>query len=154
MESVKVLLVEDSKRDRVDLVNRLAACRQYHFTVVETCSLAEALSAMDSERFHVVLLDLNLPDSNMTKSLTAIRSREDSPPVVVVTGTDDDIVFKYAVQHGADDFIVKDSYDLRRLCRALVCAILQNENSRKFRIANLQLRKAIDGLSEMARRMD
>lgn len=65
-----------------------------------------------------VLLDLGLPDSQGMATLQAIRPYAPACPIVVLTGDDSESVGLSAVADGAQDFLVKGSFDggLLRRC--------------------------------------
>lgn len=66
-----------------------------------------------------VLLDLGLPDAQGLATLQAIRPYAPACPVVVLTGDDDEAVGLQAVVDGAQDFLVKGSFDGGLLRRCL-----------------------------------
>ena len=69
-ETLRVLVVEDS-RDQAELVEDiLASIAHYHATVTHAERLASALRLLDTESFDLILLDLNLPDS---RGLAVVR---------------------------------------------------------------------------------
>ena len=66
-----------------------------------------------------VLLDLGLPDSQGMATLQAIRPYAQTCPIVVLTGDDSETVGLSAVVDGAQDFLVKGSFDAGLLRRSL-----------------------------------
>jgi len=66
-----------------------------------------------------VLLDLGLPDSQGLETLASIRLLAAHCPILVLTGDDDENTGLQAVAEGAQDFLVKGSFDAGLLRRSL-----------------------------------
>ncbi len=129
-----MLLVEDNPSD-ADLVRALLTrIRTPRFKLDHVQGLDHALSALETEHVDVVLLDLELPDSSGMASIRRILATHPQTPIVVLTGVDDDRVGMRAVQEGAQDFLVKGSFDGSAAARSLFYAIerarLQNQMRR------------------------
>lgn len=71
---------------------------------------------------NAVLLDLGLPDGQGLTTLHAIRPHAVLCPIVVLTGDDDEQLGLAAIVEGAQDFLVKGSFDARLLRRCLAFA--------------------------------
>ncbi|MEM0966733.1 MAG: diguanylate cyclase [Verrucomicrobiota bacterium] len=116
--SLQVLLVEDdllaAKLVRVILGKGGVAAETTHVTTIES-----AKDKLARRRFDVILLDLNLPDSNTEETLQHSVSLAEMHPVIVLTGNDSEEVGVRAVQLGAQDYLVKGEYNDRMLLRAL-----------------------------------
>lgn len=64
-----------------------------------------------SEKFDVMVLDWNLPDTNGLDELDWLRGDLGSnTPVIFITGRDDEKSIVEALEHGADDYMVKPVY--------------------------------------------
>jgi DNA-binding response OmpR family regulator len=68
----------------------------------------------------VVLLDLNLPDSQDLETLHRLREREPNLPIIVVTGIEDRRKAVEALANGAQDYLVKGHADGHLLERAIL----------------------------------
>jgi len=122
-KAIHVLLVEDNASD-AELVERLLApCGSPCFKVTRTASLSAALPIALQGGCDVVLLDLSLPDSLGMPSLRELALTVPRMPIVVWTGLDDDLAAIEAMQHGAQDYLVKGRHDGALLGRSLRCAI-------------------------------
>lgn len=102
-----VLVVDDDPDTRLLLRSVLES---KDFRVTEAADGPEALSLLDGpEAFHLVTLDLNMPEMPGLEVLKAIRSRVRTAalPVVVATAADDPDVEIELFENGADDFVVK-----------------------------------------------
>lgn len=125
----RVLLVEDNPAD-ADLVRELLEQSQherYAFTVVERMS--EALDAINEESPHVVLLDLRLPDCAGTQSVIHLRGSARGIPIVVLTGTEDDVLALECIEAGAEDYVSKNELTTRALIRTVGYAIARRRET-------------------------
>jgi two-component system alkaline phosphatase synthesis response regulator PhoP len=100
----KLLLVEDELNVGSTLKDRLT---HEGFQAVWSQSLAQAKSALLSEKFNLALLDVNLPDGNGFDVARLIRSSQPGTAIVFLTaaGTPEDRI--HGLELGAEDYIVK-----------------------------------------------
>jgi two-component system OmpR family response regulator len=116
---MRLLLVED---DAMIGETVLQVLRGEHYAVDWVRDGAMADTALRSEQYDLVLLDLGLPQRDGLEVLRALRSRRDTTPVLVATARDavgDRIA---GLDAGADDYVVKpyDSDELLARIRALI----------------------------------
>jgi DNA-binding NtrC family response regulator len=91
MFEYNVLLEEDSDSDALLIKVHLRSDTRFLVTHVET--LAGACEALgNSSAFHVVILDLNLPDSMGLSTFGSLHDRFPEIPVVILSGQDDEEV--------------------------------------------------------------
>ncbi|MEQ8278661.1 MAG: response regulator [Deltaproteobacteria bacterium] len=127
-ETTRVLLVEDNPADAA-LITRYLKDHSPQFEISAARSLAEALSTAHAERADVILLDLGLPDSDGTKTVTAV-SQACRQPIVVLTGrisTDDGLECLAA---GAHDYLPKSELSSSQLRRAIGYALFRSREER------------------------
>lgn len=101
-----VLVVED-----MATVRRLIAALlgQHSFSVTEACDGSEALEHIRTSAFDVVLLDLELPDTDgldLCRTLRADANTSDAY-IVIVSGRTDESDRIRGLDAGADDYVVK-----------------------------------------------
>lgn len=94
-----------------------------------------------------VLLDLGLPDSQGLDALQAIKPHAAQCPIIVLTGDDTETVGLAAVAAGAQDFLVKGSFDAALLRRCIGFA----GQRKRMELAMLQ-RSLQDDLTGLPRR--
>lgn len=101
---MRVLVVEDDRLLSEGLVSMLT--RAGH-AVEHTESGLEADARLTSDTFHLVVLDVGLPDINGFEVLRRLRNRQSSAKVLVLTARDavDDRV--RGLDLGADDYLTK-----------------------------------------------
>lgn len=112
---MRVLLVEDD-----ELIGKgvVVGLRQHGIEVRHVGSAQEAEAMHAEQSFHVLVLDLGLPDRDGLDLLACMRAVEPDLPVLILTARD-------AIEHrlkglhgGADDYMVKP-FDLRELAARL-----------------------------------
>jgi two-component system KDP operon response regulator KdpE len=99
-----LLLVEDDAQLRRALALTL---RARGHRVVEAATGAEALGAVERGRADLVILDLGLPDIDGIDVIRAIRSGDQTIPVVVLSARRDQSDKVEALDAGADDYVTK-----------------------------------------------
>ncbi len=121
--SLKVLIVEDSEVDRRILESMLYEPTCHISSLKTTASLNSAIKEIETNQFDVVVLDLNLPDSNGFHTLTAINKKFPHLAIVVNTGAYEDSVGIKALSLGAQDFLLKGKYTTYLLNKTLRYAL-------------------------------
>ena len=104
---IKVLLIEDNPAD-VLLLKESLSCdllTDFHVTVAE--HLKHGLVKLAEENFDVLLLDLDLPDSQGLETFKTTHAQFFNIPIIVLSGITDDLTALQAVQAGAQDCLVK-----------------------------------------------
>jgi len=104
MKLYNLLIVDDEQRFADMLARRLKlrGCN------CEVCySGRDALDILELKNFHLVLLDLHLPDIYGTEVLTRIRKYDERTPVIIVTGHGTEKDRLECMQQGAHAFMHK-----------------------------------------------
>ncbi len=118
-----ILHVEDNADDALLLQRVLRTAAGDGFRLTRAARLDEALRLLHTARLDAVLLDLGLPDSAGVETLRRVRAQAPAVPVVVLTGHDDQACAEWAVQHGAQDCLIKGRVDGEGVVRVLRYAI-------------------------------
>lgn len=138
-KSARICLVED---EPVSAGITLRMLREAGLAgeVASAATLEDGLAALETGGVDVALLDMGLPDSAGMATVTAVCGRFPRLPVVVMTGTDDEAVGLEALQHGAQDYLVKGQFDDRELKRVIRYAMERKEllNEKEALIEKLQ----------------
>ena len=121
-EKIKVLLVEDVSIDALSVQRMLTEGTDGSFTLEHVTRLSEAIERLDKTCFDVVLLDLGLPESFGLETLIQMRAQAAHVPIIVLTGQDETLSIN-ALQHGAEDYLVKERINRGALRRCLRYAI-------------------------------
>lgn len=120
---MKVLLIEDNPVDAQLTQDLLSEWPSDRFDLVQVSTLSDGLAHLSRDRFDVVLLDLSLPDTFGLGTVTQVLSTSTGIPVVVLSGHDDHTLALQAIQHGAQDYLVKGEGGTDVLARAILYAI-------------------------------
>jgi len=99
----QILVLEDEPATQAMLVSLMEA---EGFKVVSASSGAEAQTAIDNNRFDLVLLDLNLPDDDGLYIARKLRAKSDLG-IIMLTSRKEDIDRVVGLEMGADDYITK-----------------------------------------------
>ncbi len=131
-----VLLIEDNPGD-ADLTRLRLVEANSDVEVKCVERLADGLACL-AEKPTVVLLDLNLPDSRGAATYRSILDKAPGVPVVILSGQDDEALATKAVHHGAQDYLVKGSFDAKDLDRAMRYAVERQALWRALEMAQKQ----------------
>lgn len=116
---MRLMLVEDSPRLRELLAERI---RDAGWRLNSVGTLAEAIEALGSINYDLLLVDLGLPDGDGKQLIRKLRMQGARLPILVITarGAIDDRV--EALDSGADDYLIKpfNHIELLARCRALL----------------------------------
>jgi DNA-binding NarL/FixJ family response regulator len=128
--AIIVLLVEDSDTDRELFVAHVPADGSLGFEFRFARTLQAARTTLSTEKVDLIVLDLNLPDSDGLDTCRTIKAAAPEIPIVVLTGTNDEEVGIAAVAAGAQDYLVKGTNDDNLLPRAIRFALQRAERER------------------------
>lgn len=146
-DPIRVLYIEDDADTAALIRTRLIHSDGSRFDVEHACDLRSALRAINDRHFDVVLTDLNLPDSEGTRTLKRLVAVRRQMPLVVFSAIDDERAVIDILRSGAQEYIVKGNGDGNVIARALRQAI-----ERKRTEMNLQRLAHYDSLTGLANR--
>jgi diguanylate cyclase (GGDEF)-like protein len=119
----RILLVEDNPADARLMAEYLKDSGDGRVELQHVDNLHTALKRLSEQKYDVVLLDLSLPDGKDLDTVGRVCAANPHLPVIVLTGTDDDVISLSAVQAGAQDYLVKGQVDGPGITRAIRYAI-------------------------------
>ncbi len=105
---IEILVVDDHTIFRSG-VRRLLLDEEDIRVTGEARNAAEALECLERGRYSAMLLDINMEGRSGLDVLASIRSREGSPPVLVLSMYPEEQYALVAVQAGASGYITKDA---------------------------------------------
>lgn len=110
-----VLVVDDNRMDRLKMIHALNAG---DYNIYEAAGGREAMEMLRSQNFHLVLLDVLMPEINGFQVLEEMQSDQllAKIPVVMVSAIDEQEDVKKIFAMGAVEFITKslDAESLRK----------------------------------------
>ncbi|MFC3033950.1 response regulator [Pseudoalteromonas fenneropenaei] len=114
---IQCLLVEDQTLVRLGLKNLLELDAQVRVTAMAEDGVA-CLNYLAQQSFDLVLLDMRMPNMNGLQVLKAMRSENNSTPVLILTTFEDCDVLVEAINLGAMGYILKNA-ELEHLLSAI-----------------------------------
>ncbi len=150
---MRILLVEDDV-DYAAVVQGYLRRITAEVSVQHVTSLAAATSLATTEHFDVGVLDLNLPDSQGTSTVTALATAAPHLPLVVLTGeiaSDTDL---QALEAGAQEYLAKSELGVVPLRRAIRYARERHRLTRALAQANQLNRLVLDHMPESIKLLD
>jgi two-component system, cell cycle sensor histidine kinase and response regulator CckA len=144
---LRVLLVEDNAVDAKFITGLLdlptAALQCQHVT-----RLAQALGHLERIHPDVILLDLNLEDSAGYDTFYRIRQAASCAAILVLSGSDDEDLAVKTVREGAQDYLVKGTFDGRLLLRSIRYAIERKRSEEALRHSEATVRAIFENSLE------
>lgn len=104
---IRLLIVDDHEVLRMGLRALLSDFDDFEICA-ETGSASETLPLTEKHRPDVILLDLNLKDSNGAQVCKNLKALDPSPQVLVLTAHSDREHVLEAIEAGADGYLLKD----------------------------------------------
>lgn len=120
--AISILFIEDCEEDIYFFNRLLGKIPEENLIIYLAQSLESALAILKSvERLDLVILDLNLPDSpNPIETIQYVRKCTPLEiPIVALTGSIDEEKIHVSLEHGADDFLIKQELTEETLFRSL-----------------------------------
>lgn len=124
----KVLLVEDDPTHAMIVKQLLHQSKDFNFQVQHATYLSGAVSLLTKENFDVVLLDLNLPDSQGTDTIEKIRHTNSSVPIMSITGYEATGSLSRYLNNGIQDYLDKKDLLNTKLSARIQFAIQRKQN--------------------------
>ncbi len=120
---IKILLIEDNPGDARLIQEYLSDLKNIEYSLQTADKLQIGIEILENEFIDVVLLDLNLPDSQGLTGVEQVFNIAPNIPVIVLTGLNDETTAINAVKMGAQDYLVKDKVESELLIRSIRYAI-------------------------------
>ena len=140
---LRVLLIEDNAADAMVAQAAIEKAAIGRAEVLRADSMARALSIAGAAEVHLVLLDLNLPDSRGLATLERMRAAVRCP-VIVVTAEDRAGLDEEALELGAFEILHKGRLSTDAIARVLRLAEGQRKVQASLESAEQRYRKLID----------
>lgn len=142
-QPIRILHIEDNTWDRRLISDILSQASPGSFALVSAETLSEGLGRIRSEVPDIVLLDLNLPDSDGLPTFRAVADGLSHEPVVIISATDDEDTAIRALQEGAQDYLTKGKITPDILVRTIRYALERKRIEDSLRAAHDTLEQRV-----------
>ena len=132
-----VLVIEDNPGD-ADLVRLRLVEGKSPVDVTCVNRLSEGLATLKEKLPGVILLDLNLPDSQGAETFRKVLQQAPDVPVVILSGQDDELLAIKALHQGVQDYLVKGAISSSGLDRAMRYAVERQALLRSLEMSRRQ----------------
>jgi signal transduction histidine kinase len=136
-QATHVLLVEDNPGD-ADLVRLRLVDGKAKADVNCVNRLSDALASLREKSPSIILLDLNLPDSQGADTFRKVLEHAPDVPVVILSGQDDEELAMKALHQGVQDYLVKGAISSSGLDRAMRYAVERQALLRSLEMSRKQ----------------
>lgn len=127
---MQIVLIEDNADHCELILETLKECYGTHLSIRQFECLQPALTYIHHYSVDLILSDLNLPDSPVQDTVSALQELKDAPAIVVLTSLRDDNLAQALVKAGVQDFLPKDELSPNQLSRACNHAIERRNMTR------------------------
>ena len=134
---MKILLVEDDKT----ILDGLRFClEKENFEVLTSTTCLDTLEQISKHKINLLILDINLPDTNGIELYKKIKSEKDIP-TIFLTANDLETTIVEALDTGADDYITKPfkTRELISRINSVLRRVYKNENSNTIEFKNIKI---------------
>jgi DNA-binding NarL/FixJ family response regulator len=105
---IRILIADDHSLVREGLKHLFALAPDID-SVQEASNGSEVLDALSSENFDLLLLDMSMPGISGPELIARIVSRDNPPPILVLSMHNDPQIARRALTAGAAGYLTKDS---------------------------------------------
>ncbi len=141
--TLNILLIEDNPGDVFLILEMLRLANTTKFTVTQVERLEEAIKQLQEHQFNVILLDLNLPDSQGIETVISINQQAPYTPIVVLTVINSQELGIEAVREKAQDYLIKEQVSTAFLVRSIYYAIERKHSEVEILSEKQQLEQRI-----------
>ncbi len=134
---LRVLLVEAESQGASELEEASSRFRDRPVELKWAGTLSSALERLSHGGFDLLLLDLDLPDSQGLTTFERAHAFAPEVPIVVLTGLDDEELGLGTVQGGAQDYLVKGQVGADLLMRSIRYAVERHRLTSALRSLSL-----------------
>ncbi|MFO8133173.1 MAG: PAS domain S-box protein [Thermoplasmatota archaeon] len=140
MKTIQVLLIENTPADARLVQEMLTDLDDIRFEVTTRDTLEGGTAFLDGHDADVVLLDLELPDSQGIDTFKAVQRRAPLIPVVVLTGLKDEELALEMAREGAQEYLTKGNVNSEILVHTIQYAIERKRVEQRMARLNSLLR--------------
>ncbi|AFY44885.1 PAS domain-containing protein [Nostoc sp. PCC 7107] len=152
VQSLTVLIIDDSPEDREVYRRYLLQDQEYSYTILESESGEEALELYRQFQTDCILLDFLLPDMDGLEFLAELPklAKKVIPAVVMLTGYGNEAIAVQAMKSGVHDYLVKGQTTAGRLHSTIHSAIAQVKLRQELQQSEARLRESQQFIERIA----
>lgn len=106
-KAVKILIVDDDPADLLVIGRLLRESSRGEFAPLQAASLDEAALTLRVSSVSLIVVDLNLVETQGVQTVVTAREKFPTVPIVALTTTESDGLGEACIDMGADDFLAK-----------------------------------------------
>lgn len=129
---IKILIIEDNPGDAFLIQEYLSDIKDLKCNLLFAEKLSEAKLILEKNSFDLIILDLNLPDSNGLSTLSSISSKNLKAAIIVMTGMDDEAIGLKAIENGAQNYLVKNKVNNEVFKRAIHYSLARKKDQNRL----------------------
>ena len=122
-EPIKALLIEDNTSDYSIILNMLDKSEITEFDVITSPKFSNGLKILETKKFDVILLDLDVSHNEGLESFKEILKRYITMPIIILASLADEEIGIESIKYGVQDYLVKGEFNGKLLVRAVQYAI-------------------------------
>lgn len=145
---MKILVIVYNPADLKTIHQLLASPQLPDSEIRSAQDLSSGLSILQKEELDLILLDLDLPDSQGIDTVRAVRRHAPGTPIVVLSERNDEETYFAAHQMGAQDYLAKDQLTSLSLARSIRYAQERIRTEQELVRKNRELSNAYKDLAE------
>ena len=141
---LRLLMIEDNPGDVRLCREILRESQLASFLFDQAGSLEEGKKMVRGQRYDLIVVDLNLPDSEGLETFREIQAAAQDSPIVILSGRNDQALAMDAMKSGAQDYLLKDELTPYLVTRSFQYAIERSQLTQK--LASLSITDDLSGL--------
>lgn len=118
-KAINILLIEDNPGDVRLTQEILRETQDPKINLLVADTLARGQKYIASEHIHVILLDLNLPDSEGLETFRSVHKFALYVPIIIMSILSDKELIFQAMKEGAQHYLIKGKLENESLIRAI-----------------------------------
>jgi class 3 adenylate cyclase len=124
---IKLLVIEDDEFITMVYQDQLSDVPNVTFELDVYPLLSEGLIALANNKYDLLILDLNLPDSGYQSTIDKIPEISHKLPIVIMTSANDELLALKTMNMGGQDYLVKDKLERTLFIRSVLYAIERHQ---------------------------
>jgi len=128
MNKYRVMIVDDND----EILNSLKKyLEQENYIIEANCSALDAFEKIKTDKYHIVLIDIDLPDMNGIELLKEIKRYDALTQVIMMSSNSTMDQILGSLEYGANDFIQKPFENMEHVTKIIEYSVQKLERWRK-----------------------